>query len=146
GTVTKPKGKGKYPAVVLLSGSGAQDRDETLFGHKPFKVLADYLSRNGIVVLRYDDRGVGKSEGSFDQSTIEDFSKDAISAFDFLKQQDYVDIHKVGIIGHSERGLIATLLAAQGVPNLSFIVSLAGPSIPIDELLVEQLYSLGKAE
>lgn len=146
GTVTKPKGKGKYPAVVLLSGSGAQDRDETLFGHKPFKVLADYLSRNGIVVLRYDDRGVGKSEGSFDQSTIEDFSKDAISAFDFLKQQDYVDIHKVGIIGHSEGGLIATLLAAQGVPNLSFIVSLAGPSIPIDELLVEQLYSLGKAE
>lgn len=146
GTITQPKEKGKYPAVIMLTGSGAQDRDETLFGHKPFKVLADYLTRNGIIVLRYDDRGVGKSEGSFENSTIDDFSKDAVSALDFLKQQPNVDINKIGIIGHSEGGLIANLLAGQGVPNLSFIVTLAGPTVPIWEMMVEQLYSVGKAE
>ena len=146
GTITSPKEEGKYPAVILLTGSGQQDRDETLFGHKPFKVLADYLTRNGIMVLRFDDRGAGKSEGSFENSTIDDFSKDAISALEFLKQQKNVDINKIGIIGHSEGGLIANLLAGQGIPNVSFIVTLAAPTIPIRDLMVEQLYSVGKAE
>ena len=146
GTITKPKAKGKYPAVILVTGSGPQDRDETLFGHKPFKVLADYLTQNGIIVLRYDDRGVNKSGGSFEKSTIDDFSKDALSALDFLKKQPNVDINNIGIIGHSEGGLIANLLAGQGVPNLSFIVTLAAPTIPIRDLMVEQLYSVGKSE
>jgi esterase/lipase len=146
GTLTFPKEKGKYPAVILLTGSGQQDRDETLFGHKPFKVLADYLTRNGIIVLRYDDRGAGKSEGSFEASTIDDFSKDAISALEFLKQQKNVDINKIGILGHSEGGLVANLLAGQGIPNVSFIVTLAAPTVPIRDLMIEQLYSVGKAE
>lgn len=146
GTITQPKGDGKFPAVILVTGSGPQDRDETLFGHKPFKVLADYLTQNGIIVLRYDDRGVGKSEGSFEKSTIDDFSKDAISAFNFLKEQKNVDVNKIGIIGHSEGGLIANLLAGQGLPNLSFIVALAAPTVPIRDLMVEQLYSVGKSE
>jgi len=146
GTLTKPRSKGKFPAVILVTGSGPQDRDETLFGHKPFKVLADYLTRNGIIVLRYDDRGVGKSAGSFEKATIDDFSKDALSALDFLKKQPDVDINKIGIIGHSEGGLIANLLAGQGVPNVSFIVTLAAPTIPIRDLMVEQLYSVGKSE
>src|SRR5690606_13542813 len=146
GTLTQPKDEGKYPAVILVTGSGPQDRDESLFGHKPFHVLADYLTRNGVVVLRYDDRGVGKSEGSFENSTIDDFSKDAIAALQYLKQVEKVDINKIGIIGHSEGGLIANLLAGQGLPNLSYIVTLAGPTIPIWELMVEQLYRVGKAE
>ena len=146
GTITSSKGEGKYPAVILLTGSGQQDRDETLFGHKPFKVLADYLTRNGIIVLRFDDRGAGQSGGSFETSTIDDFSKDAISALEFLKQQKYVDKNKIGIIGHSEGGLVANLLAGQGIPNVSFIVTLAAPTVPIRDLMVEQLYSVGKAE
>ena len=146
GTLTQPAKEGKYPAVILISGSGPQDRDETLFGHKPFKVLADYLTKNGIIVLRYDDRGIGKSEGDFEKATIDDFNKDAISAFNFLKTQQNVDVHKIGIIGHSEGGLIANLIAGQGMPNLSFIVTLAAPTIPIKDLMVEQLYRVGKAE
>ncbi len=146
GTLTYPKKKGKYPAVLLLTGSGPQNRDEEIFGHQPFKVLADYLTKNGIVVLRVDDRGIGQSSGNFANSTIENFSKDAISAFDYLKKQPQVDKNKVGMIGHSEGGLIAELLAGQRLPDLSFIVLLAGPSFSIDKLMVEQLYAIGKAE
>lgn len=145
GTMTFPRKKGRYPAVVLLTGSGAQNRNEELFGHQPFKVLADYLTKQGIVVLRFDDRGVGQSGGVFETSTIENFSKDAISAIDFLKKQKQVDPKRIGVIGHSEGGLIAELLAGQRLPDLAFIVSLAGPSISIDKLLVEQLYAIGKA-
>ena len=146
GTITQPKGNGVHPAVILITGSGPQDRDETLFGHKPFKVLADYLTRHGIIVLRYDERGVGKSSGVYENATIEDFSKDAVTVFNYLKQQKNVDPNKIGIIGHSEGGLIANLLAGQGLPHLSFIVSLAGPTISIRDLMVEQLYTVGKAE
>lgn len=145
GTITFPKGEGKYPAVILVSGSGPQDRDESLFGHKPFKVLADYLTKKGIIVLRYDDRGVGNSSGNFENSTIEHFSKDAVAAFQYLRGFEKVDVNKLGIIGHSEGGLIAYLLAGQALPNLSFIASLAGPAISIDQLMVEQLYAIGKA-
>lgn len=145
GTLTFPKKAGQYPAVVLLTGSGPQNRDEELFGHQPFRVLSDYLTKNGIIVLRIDDRGVGASEGDFATSTIENFSKDAISALSFLREQSSVDLQKVGIIGHSEGGLIATLLAGQHLPGLDFIVSLAGPAYSIDQLMVDQLYSVGKA-
>lgn len=145
GTMTYPRKAGRYPAVVLLTGSGAQNRNEELFGHQIFKVLADYLTKQGIVVLRYDDRGTGESEGRFEASTIENFSKDAIAAIAFLKKQKQVDAKKIGIIGHSEGGLIAELLAGQKLPGLSYIVSLAGPAIAIDKLMVEQLYAIGKA-
>ena len=145
GTMTYPRKAGRYPAVVLLTGSGAQNRNEELFGHQIFKVLADYLTKQGIVVLRYDDRGNGESGGRFEASTIENFSKDAISAIAFLKKQKQVDAKKIGIIGHSEGGLIAELLAGQKLPHLSYIVSLAGPAIAIDKLMVEQLYAIGKA-
>lgn len=126
GTVTYPSEKGRYPAVVLVSGSGPQDRNEELMGHKPFAVLADFLTRNGIVVLRYDDRGVGKSGGSFEGSTSADFADDASAATDYLKTLDFVDPAKVGIIGHSEGGLIAFMLAAR-IDDLAFIITLAGP-------------------
>lgn len=145
GTLTSPKREGRFPAVVLLTGSGPQNRDEELSGHKPFAVLSDYLSRQDIVVLRYDDRGVGESGGQFDNSTIGDFSKDALAALAFLKKQNQVDPHKIGIIGHSEGGLIATLLSGQQVPDLSFIISLAGPAISINNLMVDQLYAIGRA-
>ncbi|MHC8948354.1 alpha/beta hydrolase family protein [Sphingobacterium hungaricum] len=144
GTLTFPKEKGIYPAVILVSGSGPQDRNSTIFGHETFKVLADYLTKNKIVVLRYDDRGIGQSEGNFNKSTIADFSRDAVAALDYLKKQPQVDAKRIGIIGHSEGGLIAELLAGQKYPQLSFIVSLAGPSVSIDELMVEQLYKVGK--
>ncbi|MBL1410610.1 alpha/beta hydrolase family protein [Sphingobacterium faecale] len=145
GTMSYPRKSGRYPAVILLTGSGAQNRNEELFGHQVFKVLSDYLTNQGIVVLRYDDRGVGLSGGVFETSTIEDFSKDAMAALEFLKKQKQVDPQKLGIIGHSEGGLIAELLAGQGLSDLSFIVSLAGPAISIDRLMVEQLYAIGKS-
>lgn len=145
GTITSPRQNGTFPAVLLLTGSGPQNRDEELFDHKPFRVLADYLTKNGIIVLRVDDRGVAESGGNFGTSTIEDFSKDAISAFEFLRKQPKVDKNKVGIIGHSEGGLIAELLAGQQLPGLDFIGMLAGPSFSIDKMMVEQLYSVGKA-
>ncbi|MBE8719872.1 alpha/beta hydrolase family protein [Sphingobacterium pedocola] len=144
GTLSFPKRAGRYPAVILLTGSGAQNRDEEISGHKPFKVITDYLTQRGIVVLRYDDRGVGKSTGQFDNSTIGDFSKDALAALAFLKKQNQVDARKIGFIGHSEGGLIAALLAGQNMRDLSFIMSLAGPAISIDQLMVDQLYAIGK--
>ena len=145
GTISKPKGKGPYPAVALVTGSGPQDRDETIENHKPFKVIADYLSKQGIVVLRYDDRGIGKSSGDFNSSTTGDFSKDALAALAFLKKQPQVDSSKIGIIGHSEGGLIAMLLAGQQVDDLSFIVSLAGPAIAMDSLMLLQAGLVGKS-
>lgn len=145
GTLSMPKGKGPFPAVVLVTGSGPQDRDETIENHKPFKVIADYLTKQDIAVLRYDDRGIGKSTGDFTKSTTADFSKDALAALAFLKEQDQVDPHKIGIIGHSEGGLIALLLAGQQVENLAFAVSLAGPAIPMDSLLLLQAGLVGKS-
>jgi predicted acyl esterase len=104
GTLTIPEGKGPFPAVVLISGSGPQDRNEELMGHKPFLVLADYLSRNGIAVLRYDDRGVGKSTGNFAKATSFDFAEDAEAVWNFLSRQKKIDKTKVGLLGHSEGG------------------------------------------
>lgn len=144
GTLTTPKQKGKFPAVILISGSGPQDRNESMMGHEPFRILSDYLTKNNIVVLRYDDRGVGKSQGNFMNATIENFSKDAMAGIDLLKGRPNVDMNKIGIIGHSEGGLIAELLAGQKLPSLSYIISLAGPAIAIDSLMVAQLYRIGQ--
>lgn len=146
GTITKPKTAGKFPAVILVSGSGPQDRNETLMGHEPFKILADYLTKNNIVVLRYDDRGVGKSKGDFSKSTTGDFGKDALAALNFLRKQPQVDPLKVGIIGHSEGGLIATILAGQHASGLNFIVTLAGPTIKMDSLMLLQNEAVLKSQ
>lgn len=146
GTITRPKTAGKFAAVVLVTGSGPQDRNETIMGHEPFKVLADYLTKNDIIVLRYDDRGIGESKGDFAKATTGDFGQDALAALNFLKQQPKVDPMRVGILGHSEGGLIATILAGQQASGLHFIASLAGPMIPMDSLLLLQNEAVMKVQ
>src|SRR5436309_3642962 len=113
GTLTIPPGDGPFPAVVLITGSGPQDRDETVMGHKPFLILSDYLSRHGLAVLRADDRGVGGSTGSTSGSTTADFAQDALAGVRFLKTHAKIDPAKIGLIGHSEGGVIAPLAASQ---------------------------------
>ena len=137
GTLTVPRGKGPFSAVLLVPGSGPHDRDETLLGHKPFLVLADYLTRKGIVVLRVDDRGVGKSTGDRTNATTADFATDAEAGVAYLKTRSEVDPHKIGLIGHSEGGLIAPMVAASD-PDVAFIVMMAGLGVPGDEVLLEQ--------
>lgn len=144
GTLTLPNGKGKFPAVVLVTGSGAQDRNEEILGHKSFLVIADHLTKNGYAVLRYDDRGVAASEGDFDLATTYDFANDAKSALDYLKTIKEIDGKRIGILGHSEGGMIAQIIAAES-KDLSFIISLAGPGIAIDELMLKQKYEFEKS-
>jgi len=138
GTLTIPKGKGPFHAVVLVSGSGPQNRDEEILGHKPFKVIADHFTRNGIAVLRYDDRGVGMSEGIFANTTTADFADDAAAAVNYLQQRE--DLDKIGIVGHSEGGMIAPIVAAED-DSVSFIVLMAGPGMKIDQLMQLQFRS-----
>ena len=104
GTLTRPRSTGPHPAVILLTGSGPQNRNGELFGHKPFLLIADYLTRHGIAVLRYDDRGVGESTGDFDRATSADFAADAAAAFAFLKSKKDIDPSRIGLLGHSEGG------------------------------------------
>jgi len=134
GTLTLPKGGGRFPAVVLISGSGPQNRDEELAGHKPFLVLADHLTRNGIAVLRFDDRGVGKSEGLHSVATSADFAKDVHAAVAYLNTRTEIDQKKIGLIGHSEGGLIAPMVAAEN-SSVSFIVMMAGPGVNGREII-----------
>jgi len=134
GTLTTPEGDGPFPAAALVSGSGPQDRDERMFGHRPFLVLADYLTRSGIAVLRYDDRGVAASTGDFASATSEDFAADAVAAVDFLATRTAIDPRRVGIVGHSE-GAIVGPLAATRSGRVAFIVCLAGTGIPGRDLL-----------
>lgn len=149
GTITLPrvtfKGKKKLPAVILISGSGPQDRNEELLGHKPFLVIADHLTRQGIAVLRYDDRGTAESTGTFAGATSADFATDAQAAFDFLKNHPDIDATKIGFAGHSEGGLIAPMVAAQN-KEVAYIALLAGVGQPGDELLMDQGYLIGKAQ
>jgi fermentation-respiration switch protein FrsA (DUF1100 family) len=137
-TLTIPPGKGPFPAVLLITGSGPQDRDETLLGHKPFLVLSDYLTRHGIVVLRADDRGIAKSTGDFATATTADFATDVEAGIALLKSRPEVDPHRIGLIGHSEGAIIAPMVAARN-RDVGFIVMLAGSSVPGDQLIVEQL-------
>ncbi len=133
GTMTIPPGKGPFPAVLLVTGSGPQDRDETLLHHKPFLVIADALTRRGIAVLRYDDRGIGKSTGTFGTSTTFDFAWDAQAGVQYLKGRSEVDGKRIGIIGHSEGGTIAPIVAAR-CQEVAFIVMLAGTGITGEEI------------
>jgi hypothetical protein len=144
GTLTFPKGEGNFPAVVLVTGSGRQDRDEALFEHKPFLVIADYLTRNGIAVLRYDDRGVAKSTGNYSAATTEDFAGDALSAVEYLKSRKEINHKQIGIIGHSEGGMVAPI-AATNSNDVAFIVLLAGPGVSGKDVLVRQTGLILKA-
>ncbi len=144
GTLTLPKKEGVYPVVILISGSGPQNRDEELLGHKPFLVLSDYLTRNGIGVLRYDDRGTASSTGDFKTATTQDFATDVQAAVAFLMTKKGVNKKKIGLAGHSEGGIIAPIVAAKS-KNVAFIVLLAGTGIPGDELLLLQQELIGRA-
>lgn len=146
GSLTMPSNTNTYPvpAVVLITGSGPQDRDESLLGHKPFLVLADYLTRFGYAVLRYDDRGTAASTGKFKGATTFDFINDAQGAANFLRKQPGIDTARIGLIGHSEGGLIAPMLALQD-PRITFIVLLAGPAMRGAELLPLQMEKVARA-
>lgn len=144
GTLTIPKGEGPFPAMVLVSGSGQQDRDEELMNHRPFWVIADYCARHGIAVLRYDDRGIGGSDGEVYNATSMDFSYDAEAAFDFLRSQKHIDASRVGILGHSEGGIINFMVATRR-PEVAFLISLAGPAVNGIEVLKEQQAAILRA-
>ena len=144
GTLTIPDGDGPFPAMVLVSGSGQQNRDEELMNHRPFWVIADYCSRHGIAVLRYDDRGMGGSTGEVENATSLDFSYDAEAAFDFLRKQKHIDASCVGILGHSEGGIINFMVSARR-PEVAFLVSLAGPAVNGIEVLKEQQVAILRA-
>ena len=144
GTLTVPKGPGPFPAAVFVSGSGGQDRDETMLGHKPFQVLADQLARLGIATLRYDDRGVGSSNGDQATGTSKDFANDAEGAVRFLKTAANIKRNKIGFIGHSEGALIAPMVAARN-PDVAFVVMLAGPGVPGKDVILKQSEAIMKA-
>lgn len=144
GTLSLPTKEGVFPAVILISGSGAQNRDEELLGHKPFLVIADYLTKNGIAVLRFDDRGTAMSKGNYATATTLDFATDVEAAVQYLLTRKEIDQKKIGLIGHSEGGMIAPIVASKS-KSVSFIVLLAGTGIPGDELLLLQQELIGKA-
>ena len=143
GELTLPQGDGPFPAVVLISGSGPQDRNEELMNHKPFLILSDYLTSNGFAVLRYDDRGTAESTGKFKTATTKDFGDDAAAALNFLLQQDGIDAARAGYVGHSEGGFIAPL--ATQIEPADFMVFLAGPSQPLPDVILRQSADLSKA-
>jgi len=144
GTLTLPSKNGIFPVVVLISGSGPQNRDEELLGHKPFLILSDYLTKNGIAVLRFDDRGTALSKGDFKTATSVDFSTDVEAGVQYLKRRKEINKSKIGLIGHSEGGIIAPMVASRS-NDISFIVLLAGTGIPGDQLLLLQQKLIGKA-
>lgn len=145
GTLTIPEGPGPHPAVVLITGSGPQDRDEALMGHRPFLVLADHLTRQGIAVLRSDDRGVGGSTGSVDAGSSTIFAGDALAGVALLKARPEIDPARIGLVGHSEGGIVAPIAAARS-RDVAFIVLLAGTGVPGRDVLREQRRLVMKAE
>lgn len=144
-TLTLPNGNGPFPAVVLITGSGAQDRDESLLGHRPFLVLADYLTRRGIAVLRADDRGMGGTSKGGPNDTTENYAADALAGVEFLKTRKEINAKQIGLIGHSEGGMAAPMAAAKS-NDIAFIVLMAGPGIPGDKLLAKQIGLIALAE
>ena len=137
GTLTIPAGKGPFPSVLLITGSGPEDRNEEIFGHKPFLLISDYLTRAGIAVLRVDDRGVGGSTGRDTHPTTADFAQDAMKGVEFLRGRPEIDPKRIGLIGHSEGGFIAPMLASQS-DEIAFVVMLAGTGVPGDEIIERQ--------
>lgn len=146
GTITYPKDEGKkFPAVVMITGSGAQNRDEEIYGFKIFGVIADHLTKNGIAVLRYDDRGVGGSKGkSVNQSTTEDFAGDVAAAVEYLKTKEYIQPSSIGLFGHSEGGIVAPLAANK--TNIAFMILMAGTGVKGIDIIKEQSKLIMKSE
>lgn len=145
GTLTLPNSGNHFPAVVLIAGSGPHDRNEEVFGHKPFLLLADALSRNGFAVLRYDERGVGATVGGNPLAPTEPLATDAMAALRYLKSRPEVDASRVGLMGHSEGGMIAIMNAAKHPDEVPFIVSLAGTGVDGVELGMQQVRLMNKA-
>ncbi len=137
GTFTKPSTDNKFPAVLLITGAGQQDRDESSAGHKPFLVVADYLTRKGIAVLRLDDRGFGQSKGKFEGATTQDFSSDMQAAVQYLRTRPDVEAKRVGLLGHGEGATIAAMIASKD-PQIAFLVLLAAPAVPGQDVLLAQ--------
>lgn len=144
GTLTRPRASAPFPAVLLITGSGAQDRNETLMGHRPFLVLADYLTRKGIAVLRVDDRGVGGTSPGTPNDTDENYAADALAGVEFLKTRKEINPKQIGLVGHSEGGMIAPMAAAQS-KDVAFIVMIAGLGVKGDQLILSQNELLSKA-
>ena len=138
GTLTLPRGQGPFPAAVMITGSGPQDRDETLLGHKPFWIIADYLTRRGIAVLRVDDRGVGKSSGDSTQASLDDMSGDVLAGIEYLKGRTEIDVRNIGVIGHSEGGMVGPLAATRS-PDVAFVVMLAGTGVSFEQAVDSRL-------
>jgi len=142
-TLTYPKSGEPFPAAILITGSGQEDRDETIFGHKPFAVIADYLARRGYAVLRVDDRGIGKSTGNISNATSQDFAGDVETGLLELQKRKDIDHKKIGLIGHSEGGLIAPMIASKN-NNIDFIILLAGPGVKGTDLLALQSEAIAR--
>ncbi|MBS1758962.1 MAG: alpha/beta fold hydrolase [Bacteroidetes bacterium] len=136
-TFSYPEKGGQFTTIVMITGSGQQDRDETIFNHKPFAVIADYLTKRGFAVLRVDDRGMGKSKGTLKNVTSEDFADDVITSVNYLLTRKEVNKNKIGLMGHSEGGFIAPIVYSK-TPNIAFIVSLAGPGVSGADILLRQ--------
>jgi uncharacterized protein len=139
-----PRGQGPFPAAILLAGSGPLNRDEADSGHRPFLVLADHLTRKGIAVLRYDKRGIGKSSGDYENATTADFASDAEAALAFLRSRKEIDARRIGLIGHSEGGVIAPMIASRS-GEVAWIVLLAGPATKGAETLLLQSDLIARA-
>jgi dipeptidyl aminopeptidase/acylaminoacyl peptidase len=145
GTLSKPKGKGKFPAVIFITGSGPEDRDENIFEHKPFLILADELTKKGFAVLRCDDRGVEKSTGDYTTATTDNFASDVEAQIEFLKNRPDIDKKRIGLLGHSEGGVVAPLVASRR-KDVAFVVMLAGVGIDMFDLMIEQDSLIMKAD
>jgi pimeloyl-ACP methyl ester carboxylesterase len=144
GTLTLPRSEKPSPAVLLIAGSGPIDRNETVFGHKPFLVLADHLTKQGFVVLRVDKRGIGGSSGNYEVANTEDFAADALAGIEYLKTRKEVDAARIGLIGHSEGGLIAPMVAVRS-NDVAFIVLMAGPCVTGEAILYAQEALISRA-
>ena len=137
GTLTRPSSGDSFPAAILISGSGPQDRDETLAGHKPMLVVADYLTKRGVAVLRVDDRGVGLSTGKYAQATLNDMAEDVLASVDYLRSRPEIDASRIGVIGHSSGGRIAAVAASRST-SLAFVVMLGGPGLTLEQTILSQ--------
>jgi hypothetical protein len=145
GTLTLPPVEGRHPAVIMITGSGAQNRDEELFGFKPFRMIADYFTRHGIAVLRYDDRGVGGSSGSTSESTTSDFANDALAALRYLQARPDISPKQIGLCGHSEGGIVAPLAASRST-DVAFIILISGPALDGEQILLAQAELIMRAD
>lgn len=144
GTLTVPRATGKHPALILITGSGAQNRDEEVAGFRVFRILADHLTRQGIAVLRCDDRGVGGSTGDIAESTMEDFAGDVTAALRFLKSRAEINPEQIGLLGHSEGAEVAGVVASERA-DIALIISMAGPAVSGDKIILSQMESLNRA-